>query len=132
MTPLSRSAKIAAWVFQVLGAAAFLGAGIPKLAGAAPIVQMFDTIDVGQWFRYVTGGIEVGSALLLLAPGTAVIGGILLMCVMAGAILTHVFILHTSPASPAVLLALVGALVWLRRRQITRLTANPMTRGGHA
>ena len=61
---LSRPARITAWVLQALGAAAFLGAGIPKLMGAAPMVQLFDTIGIGQWFRYVTGGIEVGSALL--------------------------------------------------------------------
>ena len=61
---VSRPAKITAWVLQALGAAAFLGAGIPKLMGAAPMVQLFDTIGIGQWFRFVIGGIEVGSALL--------------------------------------------------------------------
>ena len=116
---MKRSLSIAAWVLQVLAAAAFLGAGIPKLAGAPPMVQMFDTIGLGQWFRYVTGGIEVGSALLLLAPGAAVFGAILLACTMVGAILTHMLVLHTSPASPIVLLVLVGAVMWLRRGQIT-------------
>ena len=113
MNLLSRPARITAWVLQALVAAAFLGAGIPKLMGAAPMVQLFDTIGIGQWFRYVTGG----SALLLLIPPAA-FGAILLACTMIGAILAHVFVLHSNPGSPAVLLILVGAIVWLRRGQI--------------
>src|SRR5215471_153188 len=115
---MKRSLSIAAWVLQVLAAAAFLGAGIPKLAGAAPMVQMFDTIGLGQWFRYVTGGIEVSSALLLLLPGAAVFGALLLACTMIGAILTHLFVLHSSPGGPVLLLVLVGVILWLRRGQI--------------
>ena len=127
---LSRPARIAAWSLQALGAAAFLAAGIPKLMGAAPMVQLFDTIGIGQWFRYVTGGIEIGSALLLLIPPAAAFGAILLACTMIGAIVAHVFILHTSPGSPAVLLVLLCAIVWVRRGQIVALfTAAPKAIG---
>jgi putative oxidoreductase len=127
---LSRPARITAWVLQALGAASFLGAGIPKLMGAAPMVQLFDTIGIGQWFRYVTGGIEVGSALLLLIPPAAAFGATLLVLTMIGAIVAHVFILHSNPGSPAVLLVLVGTIVWLRRGQIVaRFTARPKAIG---
>ena len=92
------------------------------------MVQMFETIGIGQWFRYATGGIEVGSAVLLLVPGAAAFGAILLACTMVGAILTHLFILHSSPAAPIVLLALVSAIIWLHRGRITgrRTTARPI------
>src|SRR5215469_3120604 len=106
------------------------GAGIPKLMGAAPMVRLFDTIGIGKWFRYVTGGIEVGSALLLLIPPAAAFRALLLACTMIGAILAHVFIVHSNPGSPAVLLVLVGAIVWLRRGQIVaQLTAMPKAIG---
>jgi len=117
----SRGLTIVLWVLQVLAAAAFLGAGIPKLAGAAPMVQMYDAIGVGQWFRYATGIIEVGSALLLLIPAGAVIGASLLVCTMVGAILTHLLVLHSSPAAPVTLLVVVGAIAWLRRSEIGSL-----------
>ena len=30
------------------------------------MVEMFDKIGLGQWFRYLTGGLEVTGAILLL------------------------------------------------------------------
>jgi hypothetical protein len=43
---------------------------------------------------------------------------------------TGVFILHSNPGSPAVLLVLVGAIVWLRRGQIVaQFTARPKAIG---
>jgi uncharacterized membrane protein YphA (DoxX/SURF4 family) len=93
----------------------FLMAGGSKLAGAQPMVEMFDAIGVGQWFRYVTGTIEVVSALLLLMPSTAAIGAALLVCVMVGAIITHLTVLHTSPAMPIVLLVTCAIVFVLRR-----------------
>ena len=86
------------------------------------MVQLFDTIGMGQWFRYVTGGIEVGSAILLLMPGRAAIGAVLLACTMIGAILTHLTILHNSPVGPVVLLLIVGIIGWLRRDQLLALS----------
>jgi len=106
------------WILQGLAAAAFLAAGSPKLAGAAPMVQLFDTIGIGQWFRFVTGGIEVLSAVLLLVPALAPVGAVLLACTMIGAILVHAFVLHTSAAAPLVLLILVSAILWLRRDRV--------------
>jgi uncharacterized membrane protein YphA (DoxX/SURF4 family) len=118
MKERSRAVTIIAWILQILAAAAFLSAGIPKLLGNPMMVDMFNTIGVGQWFRYVTGGIEVGSAFLLLLPGRAVFGAILLMCTMAGAILTHLLVLHTPPTGPVGLLILVAIIAWLRWDQI--------------
>jgi putative oxidoreductase len=57
-----------AWVLQILAAAMFLFAGGSKLAGQQAMVDTFGQIGLGQWFRYLTGIIEVGSAVLLLVP----------------------------------------------------------------
>ena len=122
MKERSRAVTVIAWILQILAAAAFLSAGVPKLLGNPMMVQMFDAIGIGQWFRYVTGGIEVGSAILLLLPGRAVFGSILLGCTMVGAILTHVLVLHTAPTGPVVLLILVTIITWLRWDQITALS----------
>ena len=60
---------------------AFLGAGLAKLMGVEMLVQEFDTLGMGQWFRYVTGIIEVAAALIIWVPGFTVVGAGLMVCV---------------------------------------------------
>jgi putative oxidoreductase len=118
--PRTRSALIALWSAQVLLGAMFLLSGGSKLAGAAAMVALFDAIGVGQWFRYVTGSIEVASAVALFVPALAPFGAVVLVATMVGAVATHLFIVGGSPAVPVVLL--LGALVvaWARRDQLAR------------
>jgi putative oxidoreductase len=103
------------WTLQVLAAAVFLFAGTSKLAGVPMMVQMFDVIGIGQWFRYVTGAIEVVGAVLLLVPSLARLGALALAATMVGAILTHLFIVGGNPAAPIVLLAATTTIAWARR-----------------
>ena len=103
------------WVLQIGAAAMFLMAGGSKLAGAPEMVGLFDVIGVGQWFRYLTGVIEVGSAVMLLIPSLAFYGAALLVPTMIGAVLTHLFIVGGSPAMALVLLLAVGTIAWARR-----------------
>jgi putative oxidoreductase len=114
----SRVGLIALWGLQIGLATLFLFAGGSKLAGAPAMVALFDAIGVGQWFRYVTGLIEVMSAVALLVPALAPFGALLLASTMVGAIATHLFIVGGSPAAPALLL--LGSLVvlWARRHSL--------------
>jgi putative oxidoreductase len=113
--------RIGAWVLQGVVAAAFFAAGAAKLAGVAYMVQLFDQIGVGQWFRYATGLVEVTGALALIYPGLASLGGLWLGGTMFFAVLTHLFVLHTSPV-PAIVLGFLNALiVYLRRADLLSL-----------
>ena len=106
---------------QSILAAAFLAAGSAKLAGVPFMVELFDQIGLGQWFRIVTGAVEVVSAVALVVPGLASIGALWLGFTMVCAVATHVFILHTSPV-PAFVLGLLNALVvYLRRDELVAL-----------
>ncbi len=115
---LGRASLIALWVTQVALAAVFLMAGGSKLAGVPAMVGMFDVIGVGQWFRHVTGIIEVTSGIALLVPSAAIFGALLLIPTMLGAIVTNVFIVHASPVMPLLLLLGAAAVAWARRRQL--------------
>jgi hypothetical protein len=96
----------------------FLLAGGSKLFGAGAMVVMFDAIGIGQWFRYITGLIEVSSAVALLVPSFAVFGAVALVATMIGAIATHLFIIGGAPAMPAILLIGAAVVVWARRHQL--------------
>lgn len=97
---------------RVVVSAAFLAAGLAKFAGVEMMVATFETIGWGQWFRYLTAAIEVGSAILLWVPGRQWIGAFLLVCTMASAALFHIFLLGPS-AVPALILGLLAAvLLW--------------------
>jgi len=113
-----RAPLIALWLTQVALAVMFLMAGGSKLAGVPAMVTMFDAIGWGQWFRYVTGVIEVTSGIALLVPSAAFFGAILLIPTMLGAIVTNVFVVHASPVVPLLLLLAAAAVAWARRHQL--------------
>jgi len=114
----ARAAVIALWAVQIALAGMFLLAGGSKLLGAAPMVALFSAIGIGQWFRYVTGLIEVASAVALLMPAFAVFGALALVPTMIGAILTQLFIVGDSPVPPAILLVGVAVVIWARRHEL--------------
>jgi hypothetical protein len=116
--PRARVALVALWLTQIGLAAMFLFAGGLKLTGAPAMVGLFDAIGLGQWFRYVTGSIEVVSAVALLVPAWAAFGALLLIPTMIGAVFTHLFIVGGSAVPAAVLLIGSLAIAWARREQL--------------
>ena len=115
------SRRIGAWTLQGILAAAFVAAGFAKLAGVPYMVELFDQIGLGQWFRVVTGVVEITGAIALVFPGLASIGALWLGGTMVFAVATHVFVLHTSPV-PAIVLGILNALVvYLRRDELAAL-----------
>jgi putative oxidoreductase len=116
-----KALNIALWTLQLLAALAFLAAGSGKLLGRPDMIALFDAVGIGQWFRYVTGSLEVLGALLLIVPGKTALGAVLLACVMAGAVIAHLTVLHTAPTAPLVLFALTAVIAWGRRSQLTGL-----------
>src|SRR5258708_5755698 len=112
------SRRIGAWTVQGVVAAAFFAAGLAKLAGARSMVELFDQIAFGQWFRIVTGVVEIIGAVALVFPGMASLGGLWAGGIMVGAVATHVFILHTSPVPAIILGSLSALIVYLRRDEL--------------
>ena len=99
---------------------AFGGAGLAKLSGVEMMVQTFEAVGVGQWFRYVTGVIELGPAIMMWVPGLQFIAATLLTCTMVGAVLAHLFIIGPSALPALVLGVLSGIVAFLSRHQFPR------------
>lgn len=119
----SKSKNIALWALQLIATAMFMMAGYAKLSGDPQMVGLFNAIGIGQWFRYLTGSIEVGSALLLLFPALAGVGALILVPTMIGALLTHAFIIGGNFV-PALFLLVVASVVAYGRKNRTRQLLN--------
>src|SRR6266446_1864691 len=115
--------NVGLWILQIGAAGMFLMVGFFKLSGDPRMVGLFDAIGVGQWFRYVTGSLEVLGALLLLVPRLSGLGALLLMGVMLGAVPTHLFVVGGSPLSAITLLIVTGVVAWGRRKRTMNLLA---------
>jgi len=102
-----------AWLFRILIAVVFAYIGYRKLTGAAMWATIFDHIGAGQWFRYLTGTLQLTGALLLLVPGTFLIGVWFIGCTMVGAMVTWIFVFREprSALLPAILLAVLAGCV---------------------
>ena len=115
------SPRYGALALQGLVATAFFAAGAAKLAGVPYMVHLFDVIGIGQWFRIVTGSVEIIGALALVIPGLASLGGLWLGGTMVAAVATHLFVLHTNPA-PAITLGLLNTwIIYLRRNELAEM-----------
>jgi len=106
--------NIVLWALQIGVALMLLKAGFLKLTGNPMMVGMFGAIGLGQWFRYLTGSLEVIGSIGLLIPRVAGYAALLLAVVMSGAVLTHLMILGGSPLMAALLLAANLGIVWGR------------------
>lgn len=118
-----RTKAIATWILKSLLALAFLAAAGAKLAGVPMMVEVFNQIGFGQWFRIVTALVELTGVLALFIPGFTAIAALWLAATMAGAFLAHIFLLHTNPAGAIILLVLNLAVVWLNRDELSALRA---------
>lgn len=114
---MKAAANILAWILAVFLAVVFLSAGGVKLIGSPAMIQEFEHIGIGQWFRYFTGVWEVVGAIGILIPKFRFWAALELAAVMIGATFTNIAILHVPPLArlTALLLALALVLAWLRR-----------------
>jgi putative oxidoreductase len=117
----SRALNVALWAVQIGAATMFLMAGFNKVSGNEQMVGLFQAIGIGQWFRYLTGSLEIIGAILLFVPTLSGLGGLLLTGVMVGAVATHFFIIGGNPTMAIVLLLASGLIAWGRRNQTLKL-----------
>jgi putative oxidoreductase len=110
-----RPLDILLWCVQAFLALVFVSSSWTKLTGNPEMVALFTAVGFGQWFRYVTGILELTGAVLITVPKTRRIGAALLATIMLGALAAHLFILHVPPTAPGVLFLMSGFVVWGRR-----------------
>lgn len=108
-------------VVRILLAITFAAAGGAKLAGVPAMVEIFEAIGVGQWFRLVTGAVEITGAVLLVVPMTVGFGAALLAATMACAVVIHLARIGGNPAPALTLLLLSAFVAWVSRVDLMRV-----------
>ena len=102
---------VSVWVLSIVLALAFVGAGSAKLLSAPMMVAEFALFGYPQWFLYVVGTLEVLSAIFFLIPRLRPVATAIVLCIMVGAIFSHVTHEQFGMAmGPLVLLVLTVAL----------------------
>jgi putative oxidoreductase len=109
-----RALSVALWALQALLALMFAMAGLSKVFGAPAMVEMFSTIGIGQWFRYVVGASEIAGAVGVLVPRLSGLAALGLACLMVGAGITNLFVLGAGPWLPVALLVVSALVAWGR------------------
>ncbi|MBO8142299.1 MAG: DoxX family protein [Firmicutes bacterium] len=106
------------WILQGLLGLAFLVAGLGKTFGSAMHREAFERWRLPQWFRVVTGLVEIAAAALLLfgygRAGLVPYGALLVILVGIGGVTTHVRIRDTMKNTmPILVLGLLGLVLLL-------------------
>lgn len=85
--------KIISWALRLIAAFIMVQTLYFKFTGQPESVYIFSQVGIEPWGRIATGVIELIASILLIVPSTIVLGAVLGIGLMAGACITHIFIL---------------------------------------
>jgi hypothetical protein len=85
-----KSKKIIYWVLTGLVSFVFLGSAFGKLTSSAEAIKMAEAFGLDAQTYTILGVVELFAAILFIIPRTGVLGTILLVAFMGGAIATHI------------------------------------------
>ena len=80
------------WLLRIAIAVGFLAIGRQKF-GDPYWIRLFDQIGFGQWFRVLTGTLQMSGAIMVLMPRTFLFGIAVLASTMLGAALAWIVLL---------------------------------------
>jgi len=108
------------WLPVILLVLIFAPQGWAKFSDDSGWARAFRHWGYPTWFRVLIGVLELSGVVLLLLGRTAAFGALILICVMLGAMATHVlFDGGKHLTSEVVPLTLSTIVLFLRRRQLT-------------
>jgi putative oxidoreductase len=92
----------------------FVCAGTVKLAGMPFMVELFASLGLGQWLRYVTALVELTGGVLLLSGRLEYFAALALAVIMVGATVASIVVFDRSPVPPFLTFILLLVLAWKR------------------
>jgi hypothetical protein len=116
-SPLARRRRrqlIALECTELLLAGVFFLVGGAKLIGRHDMVELFRSIGVGQWLRYVTGVFEVAGAAFMVVPLASGASAVALGIIMISATLIELLVLRRPPIAAMACLSAHTYVAWGR------------------
>ncbi|MCA9276423.1 MAG: DoxX family protein [Phycisphaerales bacterium] len=89
MEPISKPLRVTSWVLQIVIAVILGQTLFFKFTGAPETKALFEVLGAEPIGRYATACAELLAVVLLLIPRTSVIGAVVSLGVISGAILSH-------------------------------------------
>jgi len=113
----------AIWTLRVVLGLIFALVGATKLAGTGNTVAYFAAVGWGQWFRILTGCVDLAGVALLFVPQWTCYGAIMLASSVGLASLISLTVLRGNPTwsgpvmvlVPSVITLLAVTLAWMTR-----------------
>jgi uncharacterized membrane protein YphA (DoxX/SURF4 family) len=85
--------SIVSWIIRIVAAIILLQTLYFKFTGHPESVELFTKLGVEPWGRIGTGIIELFASILLLIPATVILGALLGIGLMVGAIFSHLLVI---------------------------------------
>lgn len=104
----AKTKNIISWVLAGLVAFIFLGSAVGKLTADPAALKMAEGFGLDANNYKILGVIEIIAVILFLIPRTGIIGTLLLVAYMGGAIATHLE--HGQPLMAPIM---ISAFVWI-------------------
>jgi hypothetical protein len=108
------------WLPRLAVAGFFFFVGKSKFGAQSGWIKTFEQIGFGQWFRYVTGSIQIVGAIAVLVPRIFLLGIAMLACTMLGAMAAWVFLLG-APFNAVFPGALLAGLILVAAEDLVNL-----------
>jgi uncharacterized membrane protein YphA (DoxX/SURF4 family) len=110
---------VVTWIVITLLAMAFAAAGTGKLMGVEMLHLSFANLGLPSWFGYFIGTCEIAGAIALFIRPLSGLAAAGLTTVMLGAIYYHLAFDPIGAAVPAIVLALLAAMISIVRKDDT-------------
>ncbi|MFY7900975.1 MAG: DoxX family protein [Chitinophagaceae bacterium] len=117
------------WICRILAATIMLQTLYFKFSAAEESVFIFTQVGIEPWGRIATGIAELIAGCLILFPKTSVVGALMAIGIMSGAIISHLFILGIEVKNDGgqlfiyalLVLAAASYIFWADKQQLLKL-----------
>jgi len=119
--------NIIAWIVKLTAVIILLQTLFFKFTGAEESIYIFQTLGIEPFGRISSGVVELIASILILIPRTTLLGAILALGTMLGAIASHLFILGIEVKNDGGLLFILASVTFACSLYLILINKNKIT-----